>query len=565
MSVKTVNDVITRVLKEPAPKVVAIKGAWGCGKTRAWQNLIADLRGECHRQEYSYASLFGMTSINQLRTALVANIQSISMNARSADEYVDPLAIRIRDIRRSSRRFHDKIKAAIEHLPFGKIATIAIDTVLPFLIKDQVICLDDFERMGKSIAPDELLGFISELKEQYNCQVVLVFNEEKLTDDQKKLYQDYREKVIDVELSYAPTVDEALQIALPDDLPCRGQLATHCAKLQIRNIRILFKLAELMRLIYPVIAHFCQEVRDQLAQTLTLLVWLEYGDIGTRDRPDLEFYAHWNSAPWFLHRHQDNRGLTESQLHWDKVISSYGLTYLDDFDRSIYQVIRNGYLEESQIEQRAQHLNQVLVQSGARDTYLQAWDMVHESFDDNEAAAIQRLLDTHRERIDLLGAGELDWTLAFLRRFGRNEAADALLEAFIGAHQNETERFNLEAYRSFTALTDPRLRERFQAVYDAAMARNQPTLEQALRLMLEQDGYSGRNTQRVREASQAEFYALFKASRGPDLKKIIRLCLEYSASPASQAPSPAEQALQQLAEESHLNAYRVESFLKLKV
>lgn len=560
MSIKTVNDVITRTLQGAAPKVIAIKGTWGCGKTHAWQNLIADLRGECHHQQYGYASLFGITSINQLRTALFANTQAISSNAKLADEYVDPLAIRIRDMRRSSKQFSDKITAAIGQLAYGKIATIAIDAVLPFLLKDMVICLDDFERMGDAIKADELLGFISELKEQNNCQVVLIFNDEKLTADQKQAYQNYCEKVIDIELVYAPTVDEAIQIALPANLPCRDQLARHIGKLKIRNIRILYKLAGLVDLIYPAIAQFGEEVLNQMARTLVLFVWMEYGDINTEERPSLSFYSYWRNETWYIRTRLTDHRFTESEISWDKLFCDYGLQYLDEFDRSIYQVIRNGYIEESQITHCAMLLSQQGAYEAERQTFLQAWDQIHDSFDDNEHETIQGFIDAIQQRIHLISGSDLDWAVRFLRRFGKDDIANELLEGFIDAHKNDIKWFNLEAYTSERELTDPVLRTRFADVYNEIMIRNQPSMEEVIRQIIEEGIHSYKAHQFVQEANQEALYAYFKAVKGSQLREVVKYCLANSPAPSADTQPPAVLALQQIAQESELNAYRVECF-----
>lgn len=561
MSIQTVNDVIARIMKAPVPRVVAIKGTWGCGKTHAWQSLIADLRGECHHQNYSYVSLFGITSINQLRIAIFAGRQGISRLDKRIDALLDTSLKWILSPGKSLRKLFAKTTRAIPDLPYGKNVALGIEIILPHLLKDTVICLDDFERSGKDLKVDELLGFISELKEQKNCQVVLIFNDEKLTDEQKTNYLNYREKVIDIELVYAPTVDEAIQIALPMDLPCRDQLALNIGKLQIGNIRILYKIVELGRLIYPVIEHSCREVLDQMAQTLVLLVWLEYGDIGSAERPNEDFYRHWNSTAWFLRRNQPESGLTEAQFYWDKLISSYGTSHLDDFDQAIYQIIRNGYVEESQIERHARQLNQELQLHGERKTYIQAWDMIHESFDDNEEEAIQRLVDVTREKIHLIGANDLDCALGFLRRFDMDATADELLEAFIVTHREDTGCFKVDSYTMVRVLTDQKLRERFQAVYDDAMADSRPTLQEALRQIDQEQAHTMRNMKAVEQASQAEFYALFKELRGPRFKNTIQLCLDYSRPPDADTQSAAVLALRQIAQESDLNAYRVECFI----
>jgi hypothetical protein len=48
-------------------------------------------------------------------------------------------------------------------------------------ISDLLICLDDFERMPKDgMQMEEVLGFVTTLKEEKNCKVVLIFNDEEL-------------------------------------------------------------------------------------------------------------------------------------------------------------------------------------------------------------------------------------------------------------------------------------------------------------------------------------------------------------------------------------------------
>jgi hypothetical protein len=47
----------------------------------------------------------------------------------------------------------------------------------------------------------EVLGLISELKEQKNCSVVMILNEDEL-EDNKEALDKYKEKVVDYEFSY---------------------------------------------------------------------------------------------------------------------------------------------------------------------------------------------------------------------------------------------------------------------------------------------------------------------------------------------------------------------------
>jgi uncharacterized protein YydD (DUF2326 family) len=64
--------------------------------------------------------------------------------------------------------------------------------------KDIIVCFDDFERLSSSMELKEVLGLISELKEQKNCSVVMILNEDELRDNKETLDK-YKEKLIDYE------------------------------------------------------------------------------------------------------------------------------------------------------------------------------------------------------------------------------------------------------------------------------------------------------------------------------------------------------------------------------
>ncbi|MDF7746152.1 hypothetical protein PUR46_28720, partial [Klebsiella pneumoniae] len=51
------------------------------------------------------------------------------------------------------------------------------------------------------------MGLIDELAQRKNCKIILVFNEDSLSDENdKKTFKEYREKIVDLELKYDPVV-----------------------------------------------------------------------------------------------------------------------------------------------------------------------------------------------------------------------------------------------------------------------------------------------------------------------------------------------------------------------
>jgi hypothetical protein len=69
MSIDILKAQIWRFLKSDTPEVLAIKGAWGVGKTYSWNKFLnkANNRNEISLERYSYVSLFGVDSLEELR------------------------------------------------------------------------------------------------------------------------------------------------------------------------------------------------------------------------------------------------------------------------------------------------------------------------------------------------------------------------------------------------------------------------------------------------------------------------------------------------------------------
>lgn len=44
------------------------------------------------------------------------------------------------------------------------------------------MCFDDFERISPNLSITEILGFISELKEQHKCKIVIINNNDSLKE-----------------------------------------------------------------------------------------------------------------------------------------------------------------------------------------------------------------------------------------------------------------------------------------------------------------------------------------------------------------------------------------------
>jgi Cdc6-like AAA superfamily ATPase len=167
MSVKNLKEKLNNILKKDEPVVVSINGKWGVGKTYFWHQFKEQLTDK----KVAYVSLFGKETISSIRTDIFLQVISKQQN----------------NWRRFKGWYFKNIKISYGGIGIG----ITLPDKQDF--KDIIVCFDDFERLSSLMELEEVLGLISELKEQKNCSVVMILNEDELRDNKETLDK-YKEK-----------------------------------------------------------------------------------------------------------------------------------------------------------------------------------------------------------------------------------------------------------------------------------------------------------------------------------------------------------------------------------
>ena len=213
MSVKDLKKKLNNILTKDESVVVSINGKWGVGKTYFWHKFKEQLTDK----KVAYVSLFGKETISSIRTDIFLQVLSKKKKAWHAT------AKHIKDIT----------------IPYIGIGITLLDKQD---FKDIIVCFDDFERLSSSMELKEVLGLISELKEQKNCSVVMILNEDELRDNKETLDK-YKEKLIDYEFSYDPRPFESLEI-LQDKLTAFKEypLQKYLTRHKINNIRVISRI-----------------------------------------------------------------------------------------------------------------------------------------------------------------------------------------------------------------------------------------------------------------------------------------------------------------------------------
>lgn len=215
------NRLLDLIKKDTSPKVIAIKGEWGSGKSTFWRNLVKDKIGN-----QAYISLYGLNSIRDIENSILLQISDRKIFAEFVKKHLEPLnELKISGISAKS------ILSIIEPKNFANI----------------VICLDDFERLSEKISVNELFGFISDLKENKKCKVVMILNEEKISQENKENFDIQKEKVIDYELFFKTSISYIKNNIIKNTNPIyENFLFEFIEKFEVQNIRTINKIVNLL-------------------------------------------------------------------------------------------------------------------------------------------------------------------------------------------------------------------------------------------------------------------------------------------------------------------------------
>lgn len=208
MTMLKVEAKISEFLSTTTPEVMAVKGAWGVGKTFTWNKLSLQAKNgkQIALKKYSYVSLFGINSLENFKSAIFENLISTDLIGTVAN--IETLKNNYSN--EVLKALGKKTWSLFEGVPLLKGFSSTINSFSFLSIKDTIICIDDMERRGKNLEIKDVLGLVSLLKEQRKCKIVILVNDGEIDIDD---YVKYREKVIDVEIEFAPTSSDGASIA----------------------------------------------------------------------------------------------------------------------------------------------------------------------------------------------------------------------------------------------------------------------------------------------------------------------------------------------------------------
>ncbi|MHB1693111.1 MAG: P-loop NTPase fold protein [bacterium] len=238
-SKKNIKKELIKVLDYKEPLGIIIKGEWGVGKTYFWKEFTDNYPKES-KKNIAYVSVFSKGSIADIQESIMIQISSFYNLTDKASKFKKT----IKDLIPSN-----KIYMTLSTIT--ALASIFAEKAAKDKFNNLIVCFDDFERLSKTIDHEALLGYISYLKEHFSCKVVIILNEKEFKDKNKdnnsnvnNIYDKYKEKIIDKELSYNPTYEENFNL-IESKLKIneyKEELLNFLKKFNINNLRIIQQL-----------------------------------------------------------------------------------------------------------------------------------------------------------------------------------------------------------------------------------------------------------------------------------------------------------------------------------
>ncbi len=524
MTLEIVEERLNALLTDGHAKVLLLTGGWGAGKTHQWKQAINRAVAAGNQQRYAYVSLFGLTSLAEVRKRVAEEtVAAIKLPGKegTVGETIEEAGWKLKPLQII------KILPIIPYL--GKLESL-VNELSFSSVRNAVICFDDLERGGAGLRLADIFGLASFLKEERNCRVILISNQEKLDRDDKDDLLLYLEKVVDETVHFAPTSNEACKIALGEtpDL-ARSLLRERIEKLEISNIRVISRLSNMAADLACILEGQHERVLQDAIQTLALFGAAQF--LTTDGFPSVEHLMTLGvDFEWAHYLKNDNAGKAEEETEesrklkaWAALLERYGYGTTSAIDAEIGRAVQRGYFDRIALVPLAQQLSASLVAQTLQAEYHEAWTKFWHSLDGNGGQLLKELLEVTIRAIDVIGPSDLQLAFEVFSQAGQPEVAADLCELFIASNQHRPAIFNQVdgAFRSeFSGAFADRLRA------ESEKHNAPPSIEEALDRIDFDRGWNPADIRIVGKASPGEIETLLRGTEGRLFRTRLKTLLQ---------------------------------------
>lgn len=555
MSTALIEAEIKRFLRESKPEVLCLKGRWGVGKTFAWRKWLSEVEVDSTlaAKKYSYVSLFGLNSLDGLRYSIFeSTVTPEHLLTGPSVTTVDALVRKGFDLSRRSRSLLGPLMAFVG----AKDGSEALFRSAYMLVKDQLVCLDDLERAGDGLSQRDVLGLASSLKEQRNCKVVLLLNDEEMAEPEKIEFERQLEKVVDIPLVFDPNPEEAAAIAFAGNTDLERQLSERTSQLGIVNIRVIKKIERMALRLHTILSGFPAPILDQAVSAVVLGGW---SVLQPNEAPSLDTLRNYNRLIAQMNAAENT---PEEQQKWYERLDEYPFVFTDEFDAIVFDGIKKGYFNESELLRYAKEL-EVRISHDSRDnSFSRAWDQYWHDITIEDEKLLDDIFSGAMENLKAITPVNINGTARLLRDSGRNVQADELIDVYVAERDEPKAFFDLREHHFMSDdKLDARLVEKFAAKHSTFVDSRDPQ-----QMLIEISGRSGWNDddiQLLASLSPSQLIDMFRSIKGPELRRTVKFAHQLARSGTEGSDRLAEslaEAMQTIAESSPHSKRRLKSW-----
>lgn len=559
------------------PEVLAIKGAWGVGKTFSWNKWLkeAAANSKVALQNYSYVSLFGLNTLEDLK-------QAIFQNTRTVNKLDTPASLETfkEDPFGFGKIFGRKSSGILKNIPFIQSYASSIDSIAYFSIRKTIICLDDLERRGENLADKDIMGLVNQLKEEKDCKVVLLFNDTKSSFEG---YKEFREKVIDKELQFKITSQEACELAFQDLSYYQQEIKKYAQWLDITNVRILHKIKHHALQLEEKLKDCEPSMIKDTLHSLVLFVWCFYSQ--DENTPDLDYVSsnfrnllsrQVRKVLPELKEHEENDFNNKQREHkrleeqWSMLLSNYKFSLPTQLDLLLADGVKAGYFENLDWSKAVELENTKHKHQEFSNELEAIWDLYRASFADNQDEFASRLYAHIKNNIEKTDAHILNNAVGFFRDFNEDVKADSFIDSYLNYFDKpeDEERFARNNFNKFYDIKDKVLLEKFDRHYKTLISHEEPlkVLQQAIRTL----NWSEKDLTLLAALSVDDYLNNLESLEGKDFYEFIKKYLDIGKSSFederyNKISVTIKSLLLRLAESNSFNRYKVENIYKVKL
>lgn len=552
MTTSIVRAEIERFIKAPEPEVLCISGPWGVGKTYSWQKFLreSEKKKQLGMKRYAYVSLFGLNSLNELRNSIVES------TIVAEGPLVSPDAMSLHTMLRKGEKFARQSRPAMD-IAAGffrmKDAGDALYRAAFLTVRDQLICFDDLERAGDGLKIKDVLGLTSMLREQRGCKVVLLLNKEKADPEQGKQFNEQLEKVVDTFLVFDPTSAEAVSIAIDGGYATAETLRQRIVALGITNIRVIKKIERWTRQLEDILSDNSSDIINQAVTTACLAGWcfLQPGEA-----PPLDFVKKFNSISGMFGRKE----IPEDEQKWRSQLKSYNYSATDELDALIIDGISVGYFRRQDLKRAADSLENQHKRQSRDNSFSAAWDLYHGSLTVEDNVVLDAMEAGAAENLEHITPINMNGTVRFLRRYGREQQASRLITEWIEANRDKPDFFSHSNRFFFNDPVDPELGAALEAGRNEIVDARDPS--ETLKAMAKSGAFNPKeDAALLSKLSTEQLVAMFDTAGADDVKSMMEWGCRLAAQPgAEQLRANLDTALLQIAARSPMREDRLRSW-----